>query len=51
MQEIWVQALDQENPLGKEMALQYSCLGNPMDRETCWATVHGGCKSQVRLSE
>ena len=21
--------------------LQYSCLGNPMDRGACWATVHG----------
>ena len=21
--------------------LQYSCLGNPMDREACWTTVHG----------
>ena len=20
--------------------LQYSCLGNPMDRGACWATVH-----------
>ena len=24
--------------------LQYSCLGNPMDREAWWATVHGGLK-------
>ena len=24
--------------------LQYSCLGNPMDREAWWATVHGGHK-------
>ena len=21
--------------------LQYCCLGNPMDREACWATLHG----------
>ena len=21
--------------------LQYSCLGNPMERGACWATVHG----------
>ena len=21
--------------------LQYSCLGSPMDRGSCWATVHG----------
>ena len=25
-------------------SLQYSCLGNPMDREACWATVHGVAK-------
>ena len=24
--------------------LQYSCLGNPMDRGACWATVHGVTK-------
>ena len=24
--------------------LQYSCLGNPMDREAWWATVHGVTK-------
>ena len=24
--------------------LQYSCLGNPMDREAWWATVHGVSK-------
>ena len=25
--------------------LQYSCLGNPMDRGAWWATVHGAAKS------
>ena len=25
--------------------LQYSCLGNPMDRGAWWATVHGVAKS------
>ena len=24
--------------------LQYSCLGNPMDREAWWTIVHGGHK-------
>ena len=24
--------------------LQYSCLGNPMDREAWWATAHGVTK-------
>ena len=31
--------------------LQYSCLGNPMDRGTWWATVHGVTKSQILLSD
>ena len=30
--------------------LQYSCLGNPMDRGIWWAKVHGVAKSQTQLS-
>ena len=30
--------------------LQYSCLGNPMDRGTWWATAHEVAKSQTWLS-
>ena len=30
--------------------LQYSCLGNPMDRGAWWATVHGVTKSWTQLS-
>ena len=30
--------------------LQYSCLGNPMDRGAWWATVHGVTKSRTWLS-
>ena len=29
---------------------QYSCLGNPMDRGTWWATAHRFAKSRTRLS-
>ena len=29
---------------GNGNPLQYSCLGNPMDRETWWGTVHGVAK-------
>ena len=25
-------------------SLQYSCLGNPMDRRTWWATIHGAAR-------
>ena len=30
-QETWVQSLNQEDLLEEKMALQYSCLENPMD--------------------
>ena len=30
--------------------LQYSCLGNPMDRGAWWAIVHGIAKNWTRLS-
>ena len=30
---------------------QYSCLGNPMDRGTWWATVHGVTMSQTPLRD
>ena len=32
---------------GKANPLQYSCLGNPMDRGAWWATVHGVAQSQT----
>ena len=35
---------------GNGNPLQYSCLGNPMDRRAWWATVHGGAQNQTRLS-
>ena len=34
---------------GNGNPLQYSCLGNPMDREAWWVTFHGVTKSQTRL--
>ena len=30
---------------GNGNPLQYSCLGNPMDRRAWWATVHGDAES------
>ena len=30
--------------------LQYSCLGNPIDRGAWWITVYGVAKSQIRLN-
>ena len=36
---------------GNGNPLQYSCLGNPMDRGAWWATVHEVAKSWTRLSD
>ena len=41
MQETQVRFLGQEDPLEKEMPLQYACLENPIDRGAWLATVHG----------
>ena len=35
---------------GNGNPLQYSCLGNPIDRGAWWATVHGFTKSETQLS-
>ena len=36
--------------VGNGNPLQYSCLGNPMERGAWQATVHGIAKSQTQLS-
>ena len=36
---------------GNGSPLQYSCLGNSMDRGAWRAIVHGATKSQTRLSD
>ena len=43
MQEMQIQSLGQEDPPTERNGnpLQHSCLGNLMDREAWWATVHG----------
>ena len=35
---------------GNGNPLQYSCLGNLMDRGVLWAIMHGVAKSKTRLS-
>ena len=51
-QETQVQSLGQEDPWRRNgNPLQYSCLGNPMDRGAWRATVPGVAKSQTRLSD
>ena len=36
---------------GNSYSLQYSCLGNPMDRGTRWATDHSVAKNWTELSD
>ena len=36
---------------GNGKPIQYSCMGNAMDREVWWATVHGVAKSWTGLIE
>ena len=45
MQETCVQSLGQEDPLEKQIAVQYSSLENSMDKGTWQATVYGVAKS------
>ena len=53
MQETWVQSLRWEDPLenGMTTLLQYSCLGNRMDRGAWQTIVHLVAKSQTRLND
>ena len=37
--------------VGNGNPLQYSCLENPVNRGTWWATVHEVAKSQEQLSD
>ena len=50
-QETWVRSGSVDPPgEGTGNPLQYSCLGNPMDRGAWWVRVHGVAKSQTWLS-
>ena len=35
---------------GNGIPLQYSCLGNPVDRRDWWAIIHGVAKCETQLS-
>ena len=43
--------LDRSPGEGNGNPLQYSCLGNPMDRGAWWAVVHGVAKRRTWLSD
>ena len=47
----WIPGLGRSPGEGNGNPLQYSCLGNPMDRGAWWATAHGDSKSQTRLGD
>ena len=50
MQEARIQSLGLEDPLEEEMATQYSCLENSMDRGAWQATVHRVAESRTQLT-
>ena len=47
----WIPALGRSPEGGNGYLFQYSCQGNPMDRGSWWATVHGIAYSQTQLSD
>ena len=47
----WIPGLGKSPSGSHGKPLQYSCLGNAMDRELWQATVHGVTKSGMRLTE
>ena len=54
MQKMWVWSQSQEDSLKilwNGTLLQYSCLGNPMDRGAQWATFHRVAKNRIRYSD
>ena len=49
---MWVQLPGWEDPRGEDgNPLYYSCLENPMDRGSWWATVHRVTKSRTLLKQ
>ena len=43
----FIPGLERSPGEGNGNPLQYSCLGNPLDRGACWATVHGVTESDM----
>ena len=47
----WIPGWGRSAREGNGNPLQYSCLGNPLDRGAWWAIVHGVAKNQRQLSD
>ena len=47
----WIPGMGRSPGEGNGNPFQYSCLENPMDQGTWWATVHRVAKSRTRLSD
>ena len=47
----WIPRLERSPGGGNDNPLQYSCLGNPMDRGAWRATVHGVTRVKTQLSD
>ena len=47
----WIPGLGRSPGEGNDYPLQYSCLGNSMDRGVCWVIVHGVVKSRALYGE
>ena len=45
-----IPGLQRSPGVGNRKPLRYFCLGNPMDRGTWKATVHGVTKNRIQLS-
>ena len=48
--EVLITGSGRSSGVGNDNPLQYSCLENPMDRGTWWATVYGVTNNQTRLN-
>ena len=45
----WIPGLERSPGRGNDNPLQYSCLGNPMDRDAWWATFRGVAESDTTV--
>ena len=51
MQLLFIPSYEPDTGEGNGNPLQYSCLGNPMDRGAWWATVQGSQESWTQFGD